>query len=114
MVGADVSPGMLRRASARNAGAAAGNVGLVRLDLNAPLPFRNVGQVMLVHSLQVVRDPGLVLRRVHGILAPGARLLVVAKKAPGRPRRTRRRLVRRLKQLAAVTGWSRSFPGIRP
>lgn len=110
-VGADVSPGMLRRAASRIPATGVG--GLVRLDLNQPLPFDEVNQVILIHSLQVVRAPGAMLRRVHEILVPGGRVLVVVKKEPSHPGPTRHPLIRRLKQIAGATGWIRSFPADR-
>lgn len=111
VVGADASPGMLKRA-ARGI-PAAGKGSLVRLDLNQPLPFDAVSQVILIHSLQVVRAPEAVLQHVHQILVPGGRVLVVVKKKPSRPRGTGHFLTRRLKQIAGATGWIRSFPDNR-
>jgi SAM-dependent methyltransferase len=83
VVGGDVSPGMLGRASSRIS--AMPMAGLVRLDLNQPLPFNDVNQVVLIHSLQAVRAPEVVLRRVHQILAPGGRVFQCERTAGGGP-----------------------------
>ncbi len=72
---ADSSPEMLAVASEKLAAAGPCNVDVVALDLERdPLPAERYDVVCALLVLHHVRDTAALLRKVHGVLAPGGHL----------------------------------------